>query len=421
MATTTAKMALRKPATSDTVNVTTDISDSMQKLDDTLPTYVCTSSTRPGTPFTGQLIFETDTKVYRIWDAAAWRKVLLGDVTTDADSNVGPDPTSFRNVIRNGGMDIWQRGAGPFTAAGYTADGYVLNPGSGATCQVDRLAIANGAIAGRGKYGLQWARSVAGTTVSWIDHRIEDVATFAGETVTISLEAWTASGSVDFTLSLDQYFGTGGSPSSRVVGTVSAVKTATTAVATKFTYTVALASISGKTKGTDGNDALILMINRAHNSTNGATGTVYIRNVQIERGSVATPFEVRPYNEILAQCHRYFIRYTNASVVSSFAFLGPMGTAGSTTLCNIPLLFPVPMRKTPTVGSSGTFQVVDTNSAGITATGVSIIASLVSHDAGADTNVAGVLLQYSVASGLTQYRPYMIYLGSGYLQLTAEI
>lgn len=34
---------------------------------------VCTSITRPGSPLTGQLIYETDTKYERYWDGAAWQ------------------------------------------------------------------------------------------------------------------------------------------------------------------------------------------------------------------------------------------------------------------------------------------------------------------------------------------------------------
>lgn len=33
---------------------------------------VCTSSSRPGAPYTGQVIYETDTGYLRVWDGAAW-------------------------------------------------------------------------------------------------------------------------------------------------------------------------------------------------------------------------------------------------------------------------------------------------------------------------------------------------------------
>lgn len=33
---------------------------------------VCTSSTRPANPFTGQIVYETDTGYLRVWDGSAW-------------------------------------------------------------------------------------------------------------------------------------------------------------------------------------------------------------------------------------------------------------------------------------------------------------------------------------------------------------
>src|SRR5215831_17204558 len=41
--------------------------------------FVCTSSTRPGAPRTGDFILETDTKSIRVWDGAAW--MLIGGQT----------------------------------------------------------------------------------------------------------------------------------------------------------------------------------------------------------------------------------------------------------------------------------------------------------------------------------------------------
>ena len=51
-----------------------------------------------------------------------------------------------------------------------------------------------------------------------------------------------------------QYFGTGGSPSSSVI--VSAGTPSLTSSWQKFTYTVDIASISGKTLGSDNNHSL---------------------------------------------------------------------------------------------------------------------------------------------------------------------
>lgn len=61
MATTTTRMGLRKPGTSDTVNVTTDLDNNFDLLDAGASTTQATTTTRPSTPFQGQAVFETDT------------------------------------------------------------------------------------------------------------------------------------------------------------------------------------------------------------------------------------------------------------------------------------------------------------------------------------------------------------------------
>lgn len=73
MATSTTRLGLRKPNnTTDTVNVVTDLNDNWDKLDAAVGAIVCTSTTRPGSPYTGELIFETDTKKVACWDGTAW-------------------------------------------------------------------------------------------------------------------------------------------------------------------------------------------------------------------------------------------------------------------------------------------------------------------------------------------------------------
>lgn len=64
-----------------TITGTVDISDP-QKAGVDLATIanvgilkVCTSSTHPGSPAAGQLIFETDTLAVLVWDGAAWSPV----------------------------------------------------------------------------------------------------------------------------------------------------------------------------------------------------------------------------------------------------------------------------------------------------------------------------------------------------------
>jgi hypothetical protein len=84
----------------------------------------------------------------------------------------------------------------------------------------------------------------------------------------------------------------------------------------RYTFQYFVPSITGKTIGTAG-DFLAL-----YNYVNAnLVETIDFASVQVEAGSVATPFEVRPYATELALCQRYYF----ASIPGN-----PGGTGGGT-------------------------------------------------------------------------------------------
>jgi hypothetical protein len=101
--------------------------------------------------------------------------------------------------------------------------------------------------------------------------------------------------------------------------------------------------------------------------TNGAT--FYITGVQLEAGSVATPFEQRLYGQEFINCQRYYYRLTAPSSGSMLIFSGI--NAGSTSQLGS-IYLPVSMRAIPTLSAganawgltrnNGSFTTYATNS-----------------------------------------------------------
>ena len=246
-----------------------------------------------------------------------------------ANLNGGP-LAGFRNRIINGNFDIWQRGTS-FTAAGYGADRWVHDR-NGTTHTVTRQAFTLGqtAVPSEPTYFCRTVvTSVAGASnYSILAQKIEDVRTFAGQQITISFWAKVDS-TKNIAVELIQDFGTGGSPSTYVT-TIGTTKVSIGTSWQKVTVTTTVPSISGKTLGTSNDSLLQLNIwfdagssyNSRTDSLGQQSGTFEIAQVQIESGSVATPFEQRPIGTELALCQRYYaVIYVSLRGTSSLGHL----------------------------------------------------------------------------------------------------
>jgi len=251
--------------------------------------------------------------------------------------------TGFRNKIINGGFDIWQRGTSAFTTAGYTADRWAIQNASGQTISVTKQAFTPGNTIS-GQEPTNFLRiSLSGTPSGtyWLTQKVEDVRTFAGQTVTLSFWAKAGSATTALLPALEQNFGSGGS--SVVTTTGSAISLTTSWQ--RFSQTFSVPSISGKTIGTNS----FLEVRPFLGSTAITGNNIDIWGVQLELGSTATPFEQRLIGLELLLCQRY---YQNIVTPNSTTDFNGLMVRESATQAQASVYLPVSMRATPALVGS---------------------------------------------------------------------
>jgi hypothetical protein len=242
----------------------------------------------------------------------------------DTQENNGGGVAPFvagKNKIINGDFAINQRNFTSVTVgATYTFDRYITTTGgtSGTVTYTPQVFTPGAApVAGyEGKNFMQMVTASYTVADSWagFTQNIESVRTFAGQTITFSFWAKANTGTPKLGIRFQQFFGTTGSPSAPVnkYATVTAISTSWA----RYSVTVTLDSLTGKTISTDNTDRLsISLIASAGSSTfEGGFGSMLQNNTfqiwgwQVEAGSVATPFTTATgtVQGELAACQRYF-------------------------------------------------------------------------------------------------------------------
>jgi len=299
--------------------------------------------------------------------SAAFVLAADGSATAQLSSLNGGALSGARNRIINGNFDFWQRGtSSTFSASGpYLADRWAVGGGTSTTVSRQSFTPGQTDVPGEPTYFLRW--DITNNSQNYeANQKIEDVRTFAGQQATLSFYARRTSGTVSFGARIVQDFGTGGSPSSLVVTSLGTPSLTTSWQ--KFTYTVSVPSISGKTLGTDGNSSLWTSLQIG----NTGTGVIELAQVQFEPGSVATPFERRSYGQELALCQRYYYRVKHDGITNNR--LTTAGLAYSSTGI-IPITpFLVEMRTAPTSveqsGTAGHYAVFNASGSQITCSAV---------------------------------------------------
>jgi hypothetical protein len=257
--------------------------------------------------------------------------------------------SGFRNAIINGDFRINQRAFTSVTTNNtYGFDRWkIFN--SGGTVTYTPQPFTLGSPSESGYESSNFARLVSSGQsgvgdFAVLQQPIEGVRTFANSIVTVSFWAKANAGTPKVTVELAQIFGAGGSPSADV-NVYGGQVTLSTSWA-RYNVQVTLPSISGKTLTT--NDALnVNLWTSAGSNFNSRLNSIGIQNntfdfwgVQVERGTVATPFEQRPIQIELALCQRYY-----ESVSYPLLYASPLNS----TDIWLPVYYKVTKRATPII------------------------------------------------------------------------
>lgn len=256
-----------------------------------------------------------------------------------------------RNLLHNSQFHIQQRGAGPWTAAGYTADRWMVGLISDTVSlslpvltDAERTAIGDDAAAW--KLNNVFTGNAAAGAFNVLMQRLEDVRRLSNKTVIVSF--WAVAGApVNLGVSIDQTFGTGGSPSPPVNGNGQAVALTTTWA--RYSLAFVQPSISGKIGGTNGDSYTALNIWFSSGSTNAVragvgvqSGNVSLWGIQLE---VAQPGQTQP-SSLEKPDPRYDLDNCQRFYQIGNAQLAGYTLGGSSVTYRAP--FPVTMRAAPT-------------------------------------------------------------------------
>jgi hypothetical protein len=321
-------------------------------------------------------------------------------IISGSDGVTFPDSTnqfsggafSFKNRILNGDMRIDQRNAGAAvtpTVTGYTIDRWQVAANIASKASFDQTTTAPTGFTNSMLITSLSAYSVSAGDILTYRQQIEgfncaDLGWGTASAKTITVSFWVRS-------SLTGTFG-------------GSVKNGGNDRSYPFTYSISVAdtweqksvTIAGDTSGTwatDNTSGLILSFGIGVGSTtsgtagawagtnyNSATGAVsvigtlnatwYVTGVQLEVGSVATPFERRPFGTELALCQRYYQKITTGVTDKSLG-IGFYYTS-SIAIAQIP--FQTYMRAAPTldVNSGTNYFILYTNNVGDTMNTVSL-------------------------------------------------
>lgn len=365
---------------------------------------VCLSTSRPASPYIGQVIYMTDVNVSAVWDGTSWS---------------GLDRSRDRNEVINGSMQVHQRGTSRASVTGegyYTADRWQSPTNTGTWTHT----IENDAPTGS---GFRKSLRVLCTTAN-----ASPGATAENQVRTI-IEGQNIQAHLKGTASARQ-FALSFWVKSNVTGTyIAELYDADNNRQVSLPYTISASGVweketiifpadtVGLFDNDNGNSLYVIFWTTAGSNlasgtlntswgnavtANRAVGQVNVASainnywqvtgVQLEAGPVATPFEFEDIGTTLAKCQRYYYRISG---VRNFGAI----TAQTATKAFGAIPLPVSMRVPPTAIDFNTLRTFDLFN------GALAISGLVPDGSSSSETIGAVDV---TSSGMTGFRTYYI-------------
>ena len=246
-------------------------------------------------------------------------------ITFNDNTNMGTAASlGPRNRIINGNMAVWQRGTS-FSGLGYSVDRW-----QGYTGTITSISQSTDVPS-----GYKYSASLSGSNFFAFTQSIESLNSYdlVGQNVTISFWLKQTTGAGSGSIAIGLYYPTAidNWSSKTQINSFQYI----TPTSSWVQYSLIFTNMpSGVANG--------LMCYISSNAS--GTAAFQITGVQLEVGSVATPYQFNTYSDQLAQCQRYF--YVTTSNYSYQAY-----TVGGQNAYYY-VFFPVQMRAAPTISST---------------------------------------------------------------------
>jgi len=345
----------------------------------------------------GMVSYRSDDKALELYAGSAWQPVMQG-----------------RNIILNSAFDIWQRGTS-FTGTPpyYSADRWqTYRAGAVAGSTYSRQSAGLDGF----DYAFRLQRNSGNTDTSYVrlatSFETSQVKSLWGQPLTFSFYARAganlSSTSNQVGIQIIGGTGTDSSLGAGFTGTVILINTTQSITNSWVRYSVTLSSLINTYT------QLGVVIQFTPTGTAGAADFIEVTGVQLESGSVATPF-TRAAGTLqgeLAACQRYYYRSTS-DATNRFKVYG-QGQGSNATAVQAQIQFPVPLRIAPSAVEFSTLRVAD-GVASISVSALAINSTQQSESIGFVT---------ATVSGATGYRPYVLQANdstSSFIGFSAEL